>query len=159
MGNWKLKELRNDRRRTFLKMCTAVAAAVGIERTNLLNFLADEGGYGLAEAAGSKYGRSLLVPSPNGVYAWFQELWPVADVGLKACQNANVPGLSSTFGGTSSYLYTSQRGFNPANGYRGTYAWGKGNPMPTLPMGVKGLDAGDKPFFYGPDAPWFDHSA
>lgn len=159
MGNWKLKELRNDRRRTFLKMCTAVAAAVGIERTNLLNFLADEGGYGLAEAAGSNYGRSLLVPSPNGVYAWFQELWPVADVGLKACQNANVPGLSSTFGGTSSYLYTSQRGFNPANGYRGTYTWGKGNPMPTLPMGVKGWDGGDKSFFYGPDAPWFDHSA
>jgi hypothetical protein len=157
MSNWKLKDLRNDRRRTFLKMCTVAAAVAGIERTKLLNFLADEGGYGLAEAAGSTYGRSLLVPSPNGVYAWFQELWPVADVGLKACQNANVPGLSSNFGGTSSYLYTSQRGYNPANGYRGTYTTGKGNQMPSLPMGVKSWDGGDKPFFYGPDAPWFDH--
>jgi len=159
MGNWKLKQLRDDRRRTFLKMCTAAAAAIGIERSRLLNFLADEGGYGLAEAAGSTYGRSLLVPSPNGVYAWFQELWPVADVGFKACQNANVFGLSSNFGGTSSYLYTSQYGYNPANGYRGTYAWGKSNPMPTLPMGVKGWAGGDRSFFYGPHAPWFDHNA
>jgi len=158
MSNWKLKELRGDSRRTFLKMCTVAAAAVGIERTKLLNFLSDEGGYGLAEAAVSNYGRSLLVPSPNGVYAWFQELWPVADVGLKSCQNANVPGLSSAFGGTSSYLYTSQRGYNPANGYRGTYTPGKGNAMPSLPSGVKSWDGGDKPFFYGPDAPWFDHT-
>lgn len=158
MANWKLKSLHNERRRNFLKMATVAAAAIGIERTKLLNFLADEGGYGLAEAAGSTYGRSLLVPAPNGSQAWFQELWPVADVGFKACQNANVPGLSSNFGGFSSYLYTSQYGYNPANGYRGTYTWGKGNTIPSLPMGVKGWDGGDRPFFYGPHAPWFDHS-
>lgn len=158
MANWKLKELQNERRRTFLKMATVAATAIGIERSKLLNFLADEGGSGLAEAAGSTYGRSLLVPAPNGSQAWFQELWPVADVGFKACQNANVPGLSSQFGGFSSYLYTSQYGYNPANGYRGTYTWGKGNSMPTLPMGVKGWSGGDKTFFYGPHAPWFDHN-
>ena len=157
MSNWKLKGLRDDRRRTFLKMCTVAAAAIGIERSKLLNFLADEGGYGLAEAAGSTYGRSLLVPAPNGSQAWFQELWPVADVGFKACQNANVSGLSSNFGGFSSYLYTSQYGYNPINGYRGTYTWGKGNTMPLLPNGVKGWSGGDRSFFYGPDAPWFDH--
>lgn len=158
MANWKLRDLRDERRRTFLKMCAVAAAAVGIERSKLLNFLADEGGHGLAEAAGSTYGRSLLVPAPNGSQAWFQELWPVADVGFKACQNANVPGLTSNFGGFSSYLYTSQYGYNPANGYRGTYTWGKGNPMPSLPMGVKGWAGGDRSFFYGPDAPWFDHN-
>lgn len=157
MTNWKLKDLRGVQRRNFLKMCGVVAAAVGISRSDLLNFLADEGGNGLAEAAGSTYGRSLLVPAPNGSQAWFQELWPVADVGLKACQNANVSGLSSNFGGFSSYLYTSQYGYNPANGYRGTYTWGKGNPMPSLPAGVKGWAGGDRSFFYGPDAPWFDH--
>lgn len=158
MANWKLKDLRDERRRTFLKMCGVTAAAIGISRSDLLNFLADEGGYGLAEAAGSTYGRSLLVPSPNGVQAWFQELWPVADVAMKACQNANVSGLSSNFGGFSSYLYTSQYGYNPSNGYRGTYTWGKDNPMPNLPNGVKGWSGGDRPFFYGPDAPWFDHN-
>lgn len=157
MANWKLKDLRDERRRTFLKMCGVTAAVIGINRTDLLNFLADEGGYGLAEAAGSTYGRALLVPSPNGVQAWFQELWPVADVAMKACQNANISGLSSNFGGFSSYLYTSQYGYNPANGYRGTYTCGKGNQMPPLPNGVKGWSGGDRPFFYGPDAPWFDH--
>lgn len=158
MSNWKLKELRDERRRTFLKMCGVTAAAIGISRSDLLNFLADEGGYGLAEAAGSTYGRSLIVPSPNGVHAWFQELWPLADVAMKACQNANVPGLSGNFGGFSSYLYTSQYGYNPGNGYRGTYTWGKGNIEPSLPVGVKGWGGGDRPFFYGPDAPWFDHN-
>ena len=52
MANWKLKELQNDRRRTFLKMCGVTAAAIGISRSDLLNFLSDEGGSGLAEAAG-----------------------------------------------------------------------------------------------------------
>jgi len=158
MSNWKLKDLRGEQRRTFLKMCTVVAAAVGIERSKLLNFLSDEGGSGLAEAAGSTFGRSLIVPAPNGSQAWFQELWPVADVGLKACQNANVPGLTSQFGGFSSYLYTSQYGYNPGSGYRGTYTSGKGNVIPSLPAGVKSWSGGDRPFFYGPDAPWFDHS-
>ena len=158
MTNWKLKDLRSNRRRTFLKMCTATAAAIGISRTDLLNFLSDEGGYGIAEAAGSTYGRSLIIPSPNGVYAWFQELWPVADVAFKACQNANVPSQSSQFGGFSSYLYTSQYGYNPGNGYRGTYTWGKGNVMPSLPTGVKGWSGGDRSFFYGPHAPCFDHT-
>ena len=157
MANWKLKELRDERRRTFLKMCGVTAAVIGISRTDLLNFLADEGGYGLAEAAGYNYGRSLLVPAPNGAHAWFQELWPVADVAMKACQNANVPGLSGNFGGFSSYLYTSQYGYNPVNGYRGTFTGGKGMPMPSLPSEVKAWSGGDKPFFYGPDAPWFDH--
>ena len=137
MANWKLKDLRGESRRNFLKMATSVAAAVGIERSQLLNFLSDEGGNGLAEAAGSSYGRSVIVPSPNGSFAWFQELWPVADVGLKACQNANVSGLTSQFGGFSSYLYTSQYGYNPVNGYRGTYTAGKGASIPSLPVGVK----------------------
>lgn len=158
MANWKLKDLRGESRRNFLKMVTVVAAAIGIERSKLLNFLSDEGGTGLAEAAGSSYGRSLVVPSPNGVFAWFQELWPVADVGLKACQNASISGLTSQFGGFSSYLYTSQYGYNPVNGYRGTYVPGKGNSIPSLPVGIKSWSGGDRSFFYSPDAPWFDHA-
>jgi hypothetical protein len=165
MANWKLKELRDERRRTFLKMCTVAAAAVGVERAKLLNFLADEGGNGLAEAAGDTYGRSLIVPSPNGVFAWFQELWPQADMAFKACQNAAIPtanipnvGAVAQFGAFSSYLYTTQRSFGTAGTYRGTFTPGKGMPMPTLPGGVKGWTGGDRPFFYGPDAPWFDHA-
>lgn len=157
MANWKLKELRDDRRRTFLKMCTVAAAAVGIERSKLLNFLADEGGSGLAEAAGSTYGRSLIVPAPNGVQAWFQELWPMADLALKACQDMPVSGIGA-LGSKSSYLYTSQLNFGTAATYRGTFTPGKGVGMPSLPGGVKGWMGGDRPFFYGPDAPCFDHA-
>jgi hypothetical protein len=171
MANWKLRELRDGRRRNFLKMCTVAAAAVGVSRTRLLDFLADEGGYGLAEAAGATYGRSLVVPCPNGVFAWFQELWPQVDVAMRACEHKVIAGLSSTFvtpvnttgdpgyGVFSSYLYTSQYGYTPANGYRGTYTPGKGVSMPPLPAGVKGWAGGHRPFFYGPDAPWFDHQA
>lgn len=159
MANWKLKELHGDRRRTFLKMCGVAAASLGVYRTDLLNFLSDEGGYGLAEAAGTTYGRALLVPAPNGSQAWFQELWPVPDVAMKACANSNVPGLSSQYGGFSSYLYTSQYGYNPANGYRGTYAAGKEGSIPLLPAGVKSWLGGDRSFFYGPHAPWFDHNS
>ena len=157
MANWKLKDLRDERRRTFLKMCTVASAAVGIERSRLLNFLADEGGSGLAEAAGATYGRSLLVPCPNGVYAWFQELWPMADLAFKACADTPVTGLGN-LGSTSTYLYTSQRNFGTATTYRGTFTPGKGQPMPSLPGGVKGWAGGDRPFFYGPDAPCFDHA-
>lgn len=163
MANWKLKELRDQRRRNFLKMCTVAGAAVGIERSKLLNFLADEGGYGLAEAAGSTYGRSVLVPSPNGVYAWFQELWPQATMALQAVNNDNIPSgqipgsNGGAYGGISSYLYTSQRGWNPANGYRGTYTPGAGNQMPSV-NGIKSWAGGDRPFMYGPHAPWFDHA-
>ncbi|MBM4374131.1 MAG: hypothetical protein FJ095_03530 [Deltaproteobacteria bacterium] len=162
MANWKLKELRDERRRTFLKMATVAAAAVGVERTKLLNFLADEGGHGLAEAAGATYGRSLLVPCPNGVYAWMQELWPQADMAVKAVGGFNVPsgqipnGPSGNLGGISSYLYTSQYGYTPGDGYRGTYAPGKGNATPSV-NGLKMWLGGDRPFFYSPHAPWFDH--
>jgi hypothetical protein len=168
MANWKLKELRDERRRTFLKMAGVAAAAVGIERTKLLNFLADEGGYGLAEAAGKTYGRSLIVPAPNGVQAWFQELWPVADVAVQACMNTNIPqqggGTVQTgaFGSNSSYLYTMGRGWFPGQqgAYRGTFAPGKGKAAPNGlgNNGVKIWDAGDRPFFWGPHAPWFDHN-
>lgn len=171
MANWKLTELGSVRRRNFLKMCTVAAAAVGVSRTRLLNFLADEGGYGLAEAAGASYGRALIVPGPNGSFAWFQQLWPHVDPALKACQNVVVTGFSNTkvtaanptgdagFGAFSSYLYSAPYGYNPPGGYRGTFTPGKGAPMPALPNGVKGWNGGERPFFYGPDAPWFDHAA
>jgi len=108
------------------------------------------------------------------VFAWFQELWPHVDVAMRACENVVIPAfvnisndapnlvnptLNPSFGFASSYLYTTQYGYTPANGYRGTYTPGKGVAMPPLPSGVKGWAGGYRPFFYGPDAPWFDHQA
>ncbi|MSP26439.1 MAG: twin-arginine translocation signal domain-containing protein [Myxococcales bacterium] len=162
MANWKLKDLRDDRRRTFLKMCGVAAAAVGIDRSRMLNFLADEGGSGLAEAAISSYGRTLIVPAANGVQAWFQELWPLPDVALKGLAKAsipsgNIPGQGSigNYGAVTSYLYTAERGYAPGNGYRGTYV---GPSNANLPAGATYLQ-GEREMFYSPDAPWFDHAA
>jgi hypothetical protein len=130
--DYKLKSLRGRQRRRFLKMMSATGAALGVTGSHLLNFLADEGGYGLAEAATNSGLRALGVTCGNGVYAWFQELWPSPDIAIEAL---NSPG----FGGSSSYLYTDQHGFTDA--YKGTLV----------------QPDGAKPMFYSPDAPWFDH--
>ncbi len=149
MANWKLKELRDERRRTFLKMCGVAAAAVGVERTQMLNFLADEGGHGLAEAAGATYGRSLIVPCPNGVYAWMQELWPHADMALRSVNNSSPQN-------DSSYLYS------PYNNFSGMYSGSfTGMNVMNAPVNanVKYVQKdNNRPFFYSPDAPWFDHA-
>ncbi len=153
MANWKLKELRDERRRTFLKMAGVAAAAVGIERSRLLNFLADEGGYGLAEAAGSPYARSLMIPGPQGAHAWYQELWPMPAMAVRASVGMST-GTSDT-----SYLYSPGNNFNGM--YCGTYT---GMKHPNL-TGVLGTNtkikyipgAGNQqPFFYSPDAPWMN---
>jgi hypothetical protein len=134
MVDYRLKNLRGEQRRRFLRIMGATAAAVGIERSGLLNFLADSGGSGLAEAAIASGNRSLAVTCGNGVYAWFQELWPSPDVAIQS--------VSSGFGASSAYLYTDGHGF--ADSYKGTeYV------SPTS----------GKTFFYSPHAPWFDHQA
>jgi len=125
MANWKLKELRSERRRNFLKMMGVAAAAVGVERVGLLNYLADEGGHGLAEAAVNSYGRSIILPGPNGSQAWFTQLWPFPDIAAQT---------SSQY----SWLYSDAHGFTDQ--YKGTL-----------------YTEGDRPMYYGPDAPWFDH--
>ncbi len=79
-------------------MFGVAAAAVGMERSRFLNFLDEEGGQGLAEAAAPSGQRALGVTCGNGVYAWMQELWMAPDVATNA--------LNSGFGGTSAYLYT-----------------------------------------------------
>lgn len=134
MTDYKLKSLRGRQRRLFLKWLTATGAAVGVTGSRLLNFLADEGGYGLAEAATNSGHRALGVTGGNGVYAWFQELWPSPDVAIEAQNN-------SQFGGSSSWLYT------PQHGYQDSY------------VGTLVQPEGKKPMYYGPDAPWFDHAS
>jgi hypothetical protein len=174
MANWKLKSLRDERRRAFLKMCGVTAAAIGLERSRLLNYLADEGGHGLAEAAGSAFGRALIVPCPSGSFAWMQELWPMPDMATQSVQGA--------LGKVTSYLYCNAYGYSGAGslaasqgaaaGYRGTYAGPKGpatNALgaaitytkvdPTTVSALKYHATGDRPMFYSPDAPWFNHVA
>ena len=128
MANYKLKSLRGAQRRRFLKMAGVAAAALGLDRSGYLNFLVDEGGHGLAEAATLSGRRALGVTCGNGVYAWMQQLWMCPDVAINA--------TTSGFGGTSAYLYTSQRGYNGPDGVTVTN--------------------GERTMVYGPDAPWMN---
>lgn len=115
--DYRLKELRGLKRRNFLRWIGAVGAAVGMERTGLLNFLADSGGHALADGLCPPVNRSLHIIGGNGSFAWFQLLWPH----IAVAQSMN-----------SSLAY---------------HAFGQG-------FDYTGPNPGDKPFHYGPQAPW-----
>jgi hypothetical protein len=133
MADYKLKGLRGDQRRRFLKMMTAAAAGMGVQGSGLLNFLADEGGHGLAEAATNSGKRALVVTCGNGVYAWMQQLWPIPEL-------ANAALAGGGFAATQSWLYVDEHQSTP-DPYKGAdFDHGQG-----------------RSFYYGPDAPWFDH--
>ncbi|MHC4996955.1 MAG: hypothetical protein ACYTGQ_18100, partial [Planctomycetota bacterium] len=136
MANWKLQGLRGDTRRRFLKLMGIAGSAMGIERARLLNFLADTGGHGMAEAAVAKANRALLITNGNGVYAWWQELWPHYELGNRYADAAF---------NQDAYLYRANYGYD----------------INTLPNGVLyDQNAGaDRPLYYSPDAPWFDFNA
>lgn len=131
MADYKLKGLRGEQRRRFLKMMGACVAAVGMDQSRFLNYLADEGGHRLAEAAAPSGQRALGVTCGNGVYAWMQELWMAPDVANNAVAN------TGGFGGSSAYLYTSQRGY-------------------TGPQHVSYTTAEGHEMVYGPHAPWMN---
>jgi hypothetical protein len=76
-----MKDLRGDSRRTFLKLVGAAGAAFALERSKVLNYLADEGGTALADSGScAKICRSVHIIGGNGSFAWFQLLWPHLDV-------------------------------------------------------------------------------
>ena len=134
MANYKLQGLRGAQRRRFLRMMTMSAAAVGLDQSGLLNYLADRGGHRLAEAATSNAQRFLGVTCGNGVFAWFQQLWPHVEVASQAL----VPVMNVTpnnFGAKSSYLFT------PDHGYTGG-------------PGIHHTAPNDREFYYSPHAPW-----
>jgi hypothetical protein len=81
MSNPRLKDLRGQNRRTFLRLFGVATAAFAIDRTRALNWLFDQGGDALAGPAScSLTNRSVHVIGGNGSFAWFQLLWPHLDV-------------------------------------------------------------------------------
>lgn len=78
--DYRLKELRGMKRRNFLRWIGAVGAAAGLERSGLLNVVADSGGSALADGLCPATNRSLHIICGNGSFAWFQLLWPHLDV-------------------------------------------------------------------------------
>ncbi len=83
----RLKNLRGSGRRDFLRWSTAVAAALGLERSRFLNVLNDGGGTALADnASGSTTMKSIHLIGDNGGLSWFTQLFPYPDI-AKSGQN------------------------------------------------------------------------
>lgn len=81
MADDRLKNLRGNSRRNFLKFASAVGAAVALDRSEVLNVIADSGGHALADAAGcSETNRSISLVAGQGGFAWFQLLFPHIEV-------------------------------------------------------------------------------
>jgi len=120
MVDHRLRDLRGPARRDFLRWVGAAAAAVALDRSRLLDFLADSGGSALADEACPAANRSIHVIGGRGSFSWFSLLWPHIDV-------AKSP--------------------DPKMAY---HAFGQGFEYGGDPA------KGDKPFYYGPEAPWID---
>jgi hypothetical protein len=111
MSNPRLKDLRGDSRRTFLRLFGAATAAFAIDRTRALNWLFDQGGDALAGPAScSLSNRSVHIIGGNGSFAWFQLLWPHLDVAQSnnpalAYHSFDKPGTLYTPGGADKPFY------------------------------------------------------
>ncbi len=81
MIDLRIKNLSGNTRRGFLKFTSAVGAAFALDRSEVLNVIADSGGSALAdEAACAKRNRSIHVVAGDGGFAWFQLLWPHTEI-------------------------------------------------------------------------------
>lgn len=73
----RLKNLKGDSRRRFLKFASAVGAGLALDRSEVLNIINDSAGTAMAdEAACASTNRSISLVAGNGGFAWFQLLFP-----------------------------------------------------------------------------------
>jgi hypothetical protein len=134
MSNPRLKDLRGQDRRTFLRLFGAATAAFALDRTRALNWLFDQGGDALAGPGScSATNRSVHIIGGNGSFAWFQLLWPHLDV----AQSNNPAFAYHSFDAPGS-LYTPGNGSMPFY-YAPEAPWMAGG-VPTRP--VTGFMAG-----------------
>jgi hypothetical protein len=81
MADPRLKDLRGPGRRQFIKWTTAVAAALGLDRTRYLDVLGDRAGVAMADTAGcASTAKSVHLIGDNGGLAWFTQLFPYPDI-------------------------------------------------------------------------------
>ena len=127
MANQKLKDLRGPQRRNFLRLMAAAGAGFALERSRLLNFIADEGGTALAAEACGETNRHVGIVSGGGNFCLWQLIWPLPDVGMS---------------GNPAFSYDAiGQGF--ATNYVDENSYFKNGPA-------------DRPFYYGPDSPFVD---
>jgi hypothetical protein len=130
MANYKIKDLRGPQRRNFLRLMAAAGAGFALERSRLLNFIADEGGTALAAEACGETNRHVGIVSGGGNFCLWQLIWPLPDVASSMnpafAYDAIGQGFMTNYVDASSYF--------------------KNGP-------------GDRPFYYGPDSPFVDQVA
>jgi len=80
MADHRLKNLRGEQRRNFLRWAALAGAAVGLERSGILNCIADQGGTALAADMCPPALRSVHWVGGNGAFAWMQLLWPHIEI-------------------------------------------------------------------------------
>ncbi|HSN99007.1 MAG TPA: twin-arginine translocation signal domain-containing protein [Candidatus Nanopelagicales bacterium] len=76
----KIKNLRGESRRNFLRLTTAMGAALALDQSEILNVIADLGGTALAQDKKATAMRSIHFNAGNGGFAWFQLLWPHVEI-------------------------------------------------------------------------------
>jgi len=89
MSDQRLKDLRGNSRRDFLRWSATVAAVLGLERARFLNVVSDTAGVALADqAACPTTMRSVHLVAGNGGLAWFTQLFPQVDVAMNGGTNS-----------------------------------------------------------------------
>lgn len=80
MIDQRLKNLDGKSRRHFLRWMTTLGAVLAVERSKVLEVIADSAGSAMADASCGTTNRSVHLVAGNGGFAWFQLLWPHVDV-------------------------------------------------------------------------------
>jgi hypothetical protein len=76
MANDRIKNLEGRSRRHFLRWMTTAGALLTLERSKVLDVIADTGGSAMADESCGSSNRSVHLVAGNGGLAWFQLLWP-----------------------------------------------------------------------------------
>jgi hypothetical protein len=118
MADQRLKDLRGPGRRQFMKWSTAVAAALGVERTRYLDFISDKAGVAMADTtACASTCKSVHLIGDNGGLAWFTQLFPYPDIATA---------------GNSSFAYYAKTS-TTAKGTDNPLVYSPDSPFQTLP--------------------------
>ncbi|MFO0755742.1 MAG: twin-arginine translocation signal domain-containing protein [Byssovorax sp.] len=83
-----LKNLEGSSRRNFLRFTAAAGAVLALDRSKVLDVIADTGGTAMAdEASCSANCRSVHIVAGDGGFAWFQLLWPHVEIATSGNDN------------------------------------------------------------------------
>jgi len=120
MANPRLKDLRGPDRRNFLRLMGVAGAAFALERSKLLNFIADEGGTALAdESTCASVNRSVHIVAGNGSHGWYQLLWPhvaIAQAGNDSFAYHESPANTMFYQGDKMFAYAPEAPWKDAAG-------------------------------------------